>query len=811
MSGIRFAGDLPPLLVAAAALIAALLVITLYFRESRQLALPYSYVLPALRASAVVLVILILAGPVWHRRQVIGQLGQVMFAIDTSESMQTSDSSQSPKQPSRMDRAIRLLTGHDEHPGWLDQLATTHEVAVVAFAEDPPRLLWTSRDGDPAPSSFEVVADGQGTNLSAPLSVMKAMVDRTDPIENAAADQGQRAAVVLMSDGRHNVGSSAVDAAADLAIGRAAVHAIGIGSQDEPVDVGIVKIDRPESVAADAKLAGSITIRRGGGVDGAINLRIEAVGKTVWQQTVDVAKTNVNADGLASGAEESASGTAAGGEQNQTLRDDTAPGEQIVPFELDVGPIVESLSELVPRGVRRSLVVLDLRAVVDPIDGDANPENNVTAFRVAATTRDRKVLVLDGSSRWETRYLRNLFSRDPAWQIDTVLYGPGTDRRRVPRGEGSGRLPGTRESWAKYDAVILGEIPTSQWTEEDSFLLREFVTRGGGLIVIDGRYERVSELTGGKLSDLIPVAHVADSDSSFEIEAIRPAPVAIEQPVLDLWGDKERLIELWRQLPPPIEAAHVRAQEGAEVWANLVSPRGRQMPWLVTRLYGAGRVVYLSSDQTWRWRYKVADRFHARFWNQLLAAVMQPPYSASDDYVALGTDKLEYNPRQSPVIRARLQDSDGNPVGDATVDALLIRDDRVVTTVPLAVDDPARGTYLGQAEPLPPGAYQVRIRASGFDAAALQASSPIWVNRQQTGEQERIALDQNTLRQIAEAGGGRYVHESSADSILASLAPLSSGTVIESDILLWQSYYWFFAVLLLLAAEWWLRKRAGLV
>ncbi len=138
---------------------------------------------------------------------------------------------------------------------------------------------------------------------------------------------------------------------------------------------------------------------------------------------------------------------------------------------------------------------------------------------------------------------------------------------------------------------------------------------------------------------------------------------------MNLIGDTEQLPEFWSLLPAPRSAAPVRPREGAEVWANLVDQDGTETPWLVTRLFGAGRIFYFSADQTWRWRYKAADRFHARFWNQILAAVMQPPYSASDEYAALGTDKIEYIEGESSTVRVRLQDSAGKPVGDATVDA----------------------------------------------------------------------------------------------------------------------------------------------
>jgi hypothetical protein len=329
------------------------------------------------------------------------------------------------------------------------------------------------------------------------------------------------------------------------------------------------------------------------------------------------------------------------------------------------------------------------------------------------------------------------------------------------------------------------------------------------LIVVDGRYERLKTLVRESLPDLIPVRYL--EEFPMPIRSIRPSRMGLDHPVLNLWGERNELAEFWENLPSPPVAPRIREKEGSEVWADAVATDGRESPWLITRLYGAGRVFYLSTDHTWRWRYKVADRFHARFWNQLLAAVMQPPYSVSDDYVALGTDKIEYEAGETSKVRVRLQDTSGKPVGDATVDALLIADDRVVATVPLTIDDPARGTFRGETPPLKSGAYDVRIQASGFDSNALQASTPIWVGTRDAVELGRVSLDKNALVQITETGGGAYFHESSAEQILETLRPLSSGTVVESDILVWQSFYWFWAVILLLSVEWWLRKRAGLV
>jgi hypothetical protein len=775
IASIRFAGDLHPALVIGAALIAAAGVAWLYMRETRTVASPYSFMLPALRASAVALAILILAGPVWHREVTVGTLGQVVFAVDNSQSMSINDSSMPASSPSRLDRASELLIGSSQGSGWLESLAQTHLVDVIAFSSDEPSMIWSSRDAGDVPALLDLEASGQRTDLSAGMAMARGAMSESESSPDAAST----AALVLMTDGRDNAGRSPIDSAERLHASGITIHTIGIGSEDEPTDVGIVDVVRPESVASDGQLVGEIILKSvgvtgEGGAPGEVSVRIESGSEVVWQKTVSA-----------------------------------SANQQTVPFSLDVDTILDSTQSDAPRGVRRSSVVMDLRAVVEGIAGDTHSQNNAMPFRVAASTRDRRLLILDGSSRWETRYVRNLFSRDPAWSVDTVLFGPGTDMPLVERGDQAGEFPDSHVAMANYDAILLGEIPPEQFDESDAERIIEFVKRGGGLIVIDGRYGRVRSLARDRLGELIPIRYTGAAP--LQVESIVPTALGEDHPVLNLWGETEQRRDFWSNLPAPPLAPRIEPQEGAEVWAEAIAGGQVRAPWLVTRLFGAGRVFYLSTDQTWRWRYKVADRFHARFWNQLLGAVMQPPYAASDDYVALGTDRVEYEAGQSATIRARLQGPSGQPVGDATVDALLISEDRVLATIPLAVDNPSRGTYRGQTSPLERGAYSIRIRASGFDAQALQASTPIWVGTHDSVESRRVSLDPEALQQIAKVAGGVYLHESSSEQILEYLRPLSDGMVVESDILVWQSFYWFWAIILLLALEWWMRKKAGLV
>jgi hypothetical protein len=72
-------------------------------------------------------------------------------------------------------------------------------------------------------------------------------------------------------------------------------------------------------------------------------------------------------------------------------------------------------------------------------------------------------------------------------------------------------------------------------------------------------------------------------------------------------------------------------------------------------------------------------------------------------------------------------------------------------------------------------------------------------------------LNEDLLRQISVASGGRYLREENIDQLPDLLAPMRQGKVIESDTVLWQSWWWFVPIMLLLTLEWLLRKRAGML
>ena len=64
-------------------------------------------------------------------------------------------------------------------------------------------------------------------------------------------------------------------------------------------------------------------------------------------------------------------------------------------------------------------IPLSFKIEVEPIENEAETENNQLTFSIDAS-RENQMLIVDNRPRWETRYLNNLFERDDRWEVACV-------------------------------------------------------------------------------------------------------------------------------------------------------------------------------------------------------------------------------------------------------------------------------------------------------------------------------------------------------------------------------------------------------
>jgi hypothetical protein len=648
--------------------------------------------------------------------------------------------------------------------GLLGGLAARHHVELLALADREAETLWVAPEAsvDPAtrlPKALPGEPGGSVTDLGAGI---RARLGERDE---------ERTAVVLLSDGQHNDGRSPLELAKILGGRRVPVLAVGMGASTPPEDVAVVEVRAPEAVFFKDRLKGEIVLKDDMAPGKPLVVRVESGGKTVWEQRLATGQGRLRA----------------------------------VPFDVAVEGLVEKPRDA---GFEVLSLPLELKAVVAPVEGEREPRNNERGFLSRAVKQKRKLLLLEGRPRWEFRYLRNLFERDEQWEVN-ALTADAAGEGAWPAGTGRGKFPSDREGLFAYDLVVFGEVPRRLFRMEHFEWLRDFVgTRGGGVVFIDGRRGELGPYVETPLKPLLPVDWKGETPG--RVERLELTAAGARQGALALAGDAERNSALWRGLPPPHGVAPARVLPGQETLVEAVSG-DRRVPVIVSHRYGAGRVLYSAIDETWRWRHEVGDLHHVRFWNQLARWVMEPPFAVRDARLSLQSDKVAYAPGESPELRARLRDREGRPVDGAKAEADLWREGSRVATVKFEPDADAGGMYRGRAGALGEGRYEVRVRVEGVPEEELKARAEFAVRPRDAGELSALHLNEDLLRQVAAASGGEYFREEDAPALAARLEPLSRAQVVESDMVLWQSWGWFLPILLLLTVDWAVRKWAGML
>ena len=702
------------------------------------------------------------------------------------------------------DESIRsALAMFDETPRWrrvemgmsessvkiLDKLREQHDVEVLRLVGEKTELQGrhtpTSGNGGAEKEStgqnersaddFSSVTDLSSGIVATQKSVTSSENSGETPSTDAKAAEA-KTAIVLITDGQHNSGPSPLQTALVLGSQGVPFFSVSLGASQQAADLAVIGLEHPDLVFQKDHVRGVLVVRDQMMPGKPFVAQISYQDEVLWQQQLET--------------------------QNVA--------ERRIEFDFEIDELVTKLGAQFASDIKQHAVPLEFQASIAALPEESETDNNQRSMRLAAIVSSYKVLLVDGRSRWETRYLRNVFERDEQWSVNTVIAGPGTDHAALTRGEEEGQFPGKREQLFAYDLVIFGEVASELFSEQDFQWLSEFVeTRGGGIVFIDGQRGRLRQLASTKLGSLIPVEWLNETISA-KPTSLQLTDKGSSESALRLSPDAEQNRRFWTELPPPHSLVAVNALPGAEVLIE-ANVDGRQRPAMVTRLFGSGRVVYLAFDESWRWRFKTADLWHQRAWNQLAKYVMPRPFAVSDEYVSLDTGSVRYDFGATVDVRARLLGLDGKPATNVSADALVWKDGRIVSTLSLTPDADVPGIYRGRVGALPEGEYEVSVRAAGYSEAALKARSRFVVLPPESGEMTQTSANETLLKQIAAVSGGHYLREEELFRLPELLSPLSSGRVVESDTQIWQSYWWFAAIVILLTAEWVLRKRAGLL
>ncbi|HYE98585.1 MAG TPA: hypothetical protein VEJ18_06715 [Planctomycetota bacterium] len=783
-----------------------LLVGFLYRSERRDVGRGVKIVLSALRAAALLLVLLLLMGPVLTVETIKSRNNYVLVLLDDSRSMQKSDPLQTEEERTAVARVtglsqpeeLRRLTRADlvkkvlENPQLkiLEELEKKLNVAYFTFSSTAS-----------AKESREALLKDYGA--AACVGTETAIGDAVRAALNALRGQFI-AGVVVVTDGKNNAGIATKEIAAQLKQRYLPIYTVAAGLPRTPKDVALLELEARDAVLANDDYQVRFKVSSFG-YDG------ETAPVGLWVYPLKEADSDTTAlepkelDRMIAEARKEGDAEVALRGQNQkhpvTMRfTPKEPGEYL----------------------------LILRA--DPRPEENTPSNNYLTHRLRVADDKIKVLYVEHPPRFEFRFLKSALLRDPKILVHTFLTSadegfPQDHTRsddplfRQPLQE----FPRDLKSLLEFDVLILGDAEPSRLGPEAARNIETFVSEfGGGVIFISGERYNPRSLAGTPLANLLPVIpeetrDLYDQDRVYDqtlpyvlTSDGRTHPITTFK---EFKGDRDRNAEHWEDRDNRGDgmlgirwfARVKKLKAGASPLVEVAVPgeSGRR-PLFVTQHVGRGRVFWSATDETWLWRRLAGDYpWFYPFWQQGMYWVREGKLMGARRY-RISVDKERYTRGEPVKIYSYAYDEKYELRTDPTLDVFVdppAGSERIKVT--LRKDPTREGFYVGEYRPSNTGLFRAW---AGEEDESTRAYARFTVFIPDREEDEPI-LDVATLKELAqESYGGEYFPIDQVDR-LNKVVQRSQNQLRETrEDDLWDAPLAFLLFAALVTAEWILRK-----
>ncbi len=555
--------------------------------------------LAVVRAAVLLFAIVLMSGPMLEMPQEHTEQDWVLILADRSSSMSIADVGASSARSTREGQLEEVIRNNADL--W-KSLGENRQVVWMGFNQRAFDLPF-----DPATGSVTLgEPSGWRTNLSAAME---------QALQRAAARP--LSGIVVLSDGR--TGDPPTRALLrQLAQDTVHVSVVPLGSSNSSGDLAIRSVESPRRAFVRDRVPISVEIGRAGDAssrNGTVRLVDTSTGREL--DAVELSKV---------------------GDDNRVM----LSGEPQAPGEAT------------------------WRVVIDGGGEDLIPDNNAQAFTIELIDRPLHVLYVEGYARWEYRYVKNLLVREDSIQSSVMLLSADRDFAQ----EGNApitRLPRTAEEFADYDVIILGDVPSTFFSSEQLNLIRDQVAlKGAGLLWIAGPRAMPSTYGGSELVDLLPLRGNLLLDQLPQQVNMVPTPLADRLGVLQMVTAEGKgwPVELtdpnlgWSSLrwAQAIEPGGLKPT--AEVLAQTVQTFGAApAPLIVHMRFGAGRVLYVATDEIWRWRYGRGELLPEQFWIQMVRMLGRESISGGSQGAVLTVEPQRIEVGRPALVRLRIEDA----------------------------------------------------------------------------------------------------------------------------------------------------------
>jgi hypothetical protein len=625
--------------------------------------------------------------------------------------------------------ALGGLIARGEDIAWLDLMGLakpTLTAPVLAGADEA-----ANETENQPPADWYAALEPRGLETRLGEAIRQIVLD-----EGAAPLAG----IVVFSDGNQNAGLDPTAAVASAVEARVPIHAVGMGSPREPVNVRI-----SDFVVPARAFPGDQYVATG---------YLQSQGMAGQTLTVNLS------------SREASDASAAAGVATLEASEEVILGED--------GEVIGVKFELTPEEIGRRT----LRLEVEVPTSDRNQQDNAQEVDIEIVGRKTRVLLLAGGPSRDYTFLRNQLHRDRSMTVDVLLQSaqPGVSQ---DANEILDEFPTLREELFEYDCLVAFDPDWRALTSEQMELLEDWVAeQSGGMIVVPGPIYTDSwaqDSSAATVRDLYPVEFQRRfsplDDGQFGSK--EPWPIEFTRDGVDaefLWLDDSSTASAsaWREFAGVYGYYAVRgAKPAATIYGYYSDPRAAgtrgQPVYLAGHFYGSGRVFYLGSGEIWRLRAD-DEAYFERFYTKLIRHVSQGRLLRGSHRGVLLVERDRYVLGNPVVVRAQLTDAQLRPLAEPSVLLQVIAPDGLPQSITLAADAQREGAYQGQFTARQEGAYRLQLELPDSDEEILSRRIQV---RIPDLEREQARRNDALLYAVADATGGRY-YKGAAEALQAS-------------------------------------------
>jgi uncharacterized membrane protein len=449
------------------------------------------------------------------------------------------------------------------------------------------------------------------------------------------------------------------------------------------------------------------------------------------------------------------------------------------------------------------------RVSTPALPGEVSALNNAREFVVDVQKKSVHVLYFTRELGMDFKLLRSELARDPGLSL-TALVRTMSERFTIQGDRLAGDeeleagFPTSEKTLRLYDCVILGSFPAADWNTAQLAALVKYVEEGGAVVFLGGEksFGR-GGYAGTALAPLFPWS-VSDMEPPLvqgEFPVNVPAAAAGQGAVAGVRELLERAVATVESLN---NVGGLKPGAAVLLQANLST---RTVPVIAVQMFGKGKVMAVASNTLWKWGTKGEELRSAfgLFWRQAVRDLTGK--AEGGRVISVRWDKDGYRPGEQAVAEVRLAGEQA--AKQARLAATLAFAGQ---TSPLAAESvPGQaGVFKVRAQFHERGEYQFRIVVYQGEQVA-ETYEKVLLIAPRVPEGAHLELDDAYLRQLAEKGGGTYVHEREAEAFVKKLvAGVGQKTVVLESPLAEHGPWYAGILLLALVFEWLLRRRMNL-